>query len=114
MAVEPYEVDQRAVRFELSDSGMRVYSTTVKAIDRIGFREGEVTDAQGQVHVVDRQGEGATLVPLDAELNQELASRGEGFYVPEEGRYIEPPPIELQVTEPSLDQSLDGGRDGIG
>src|SRR3954453_16975312 len=97
----PYEIGDRAVLIQLEGDTVTVHSTRVEAIER----EGEswlVTDDRAQVHEVDELGEGTYLVPVDEELDYELATKGEGFVAVEEGRISEP-----EITEPAIEQSLE-------
>jgi hypothetical protein len=103
----PYVIDQEAVRFVVQGDTVQVYTTRIKDIEQHQADRWRVWDHAGIPHEVDRDGVGKMIVPMDAEWQQELADRGEGFTVVEEQRLR-----GLELVEEMPPQSLDGGRDG--
>jgi hypothetical protein len=102
MADPPYVVGDSAVRFILDQDRVTVHTTRIEGIEphRDGWR---VTDSIGVQHDVNRDGEGAELVPLDHELSQELRKWGDGYEVVQEGR------LHGLETVEDPEQELDGG-----
>jgi hypothetical protein len=103
----PYRTGDPAVRFILSGDTVQVYTTRI--IDMEAHGDGwRVWDHAGIPHVVDGEGVGTLIVPVDQELARELATKGEGFTVVEEGRLR-----GLELIEEMAEPDLDGGRDGV-
>lgn len=102
----PFAIGDDAVRFVVLDDQVLVYTTRITDIEQMSSGEWKVWDHANLPHVVNEQGEGKMLVPMDREWQQELDDRGEGFVAVDEGKLH-----GLEITEQMPPQSLDGGRD---
>ncbi len=65
-----------AIRFELTDDGVRAFRTTVAEVG-----DGFVVDATGRRHEFDELGESPDLMPMDDIIAMEFKSKGDGFQV---------------------------------
>jgi hypothetical protein len=81
---------------EFDERGMKVYRAEVVGVSKEATDLWLVSTTHGQERVND-QGEGPSLVPVDTEIAEEFARRGDGFLVESTVRDI----------ERHLDQSLD-------
>jgi hypothetical protein len=94
----PFRVGDPAVFVELDDEGMRATRVAVLRVEPVGDAWGVETTLGRDV--VDANGEGSRLVPLDAEMAVEFEERGPSFVVRS----------TVQDIEEGLDQSLDWRR----
>jgi hypothetical protein len=92
----PYERGQSAAWLEFDENGMKVYRAEVVGVSKEAYDTWLVSTTHGQERVNDR-GEGPRLVPVDTEIAEEFARRGDGFLVESTVRDI----------DRELDQSLD-------
>lgn len=76
----PYERGQSAAWLEFDENGMRVYQASVVGVSKEATDLWLVSTTHGQERVNDR-GEGPRLVPVDPEIAEEFARRGDGFLV---------------------------------
>lgn len=103
----PYEVGDNVAYINLEGEVLRVRRATVENIEHVADNRFEVTTEFGK-ETVDRDGEGALVLPLDLELWQEFERQGDDYTVSETARDLQQ---ELDVEMPS--QDLDSGRDGV-
>lgn len=94
----PYQRGDAAVWLGLDDAGMRVFRTEVLDV-RPDDGSWRVSTVHGTERV-DAAGIGPALVPMDDDIAQDLAERGDGFLVQSTVRDI----------EADLDPSIDWGE----
>ena len=94
----PYAPGDQAAWLELDDEGLHVTRAWVKSVEEEGNRW-RVETTYG-TELVNDQGEGQELVPIDNELELEFAERGDHYLAPMIERAWEPPAFD----EPNLDQ----------
>lgn len=103
----PYGIGDEAVRLVVVDDQVLVYTTRITEIEQTRPNEWKVWDHANLPHVVDEQGVGKMLVPMEQEWLRELDERGEGFVIVDESRLKG---LELVQEVPS--QNLGGnGRE---
>ena len=106
----PYAPGDSVAYLEHDPQGMRVHQATVVEVTQIERETWRIVTTHGD-EIVDRGGEGPSLVPIDPQIAQEFVEKGDGFLIESTVRDI----------EQSLDQSLDWqtlernlGQDGQG
>jgi len=94
----PYAPGDQAAWLELDDDGLHVTRAWVKSVEAEGNRW-RVETTYG-TELVNDQGEGRELVPIDNELELEFAERGDHYHAP----LVERPWEPLAYEELNLDQ----------
>lgn len=82
----PYRIGDEATRFVVQDDQVLVYTTRITEIEQTRPGEWKVWDHANLPHLVDEQGVGKMLVPMEPEWRRELDERGEGFAIVDEGQ----------------------------
>jgi hypothetical protein len=95
---------------EHDPQGMRIYRAEVTEVSQEDPDSWRVSTTRGE-EVVNREGEGPNLVPLDEEIANEIDEKGEGFLVESTVRDIERH-LEQRLDWQSLERNL--GQDGRG
>jgi hypothetical protein len=97
----PYAPGDQAAWLELDDEGLHVTRAWVESVEKEGNRW-RVETTYG-TELVNDQGEGQELVPIDNELELEFAERGDHYLAPVMERAWEPPAFdELNLDQFSL------------
>jgi hypothetical protein len=108
----PYAPGDQAVWMEHDPQGMRVYRAEVLEVSQEDPDSWWVSTTRGE-EVVDREGEGPSLVPMEEQIATEITEKGDGFLVESTVRDIERH-LERSMEWPSIKRSIDRtlGRDG--
>jgi hypothetical protein len=106
----PFAPGDQAVWLEDDPAGMRVWRAEILEVSQEEPDSWRVSTTRGE-EVVNREGEGPSLVPMDEEIATDIARKGDGFLVESTVRDLE------RLLDQSLDwQTLewDLGQDGPG
>jgi hypothetical protein len=108
----PYAPGDTVVILQHDPDGMRVHQATVTEVTQEDIDSWRIETTHGQ-EVVNREGEGPGLVPMDEQIATEIASKGDGFVVESTVRDIERH-LEQSPEWPSLERNIERtlGRDG--
>jgi hypothetical protein len=103
----PWKVGDEIAVFQLSGNQVKVFGSSVEGITPRG--EGwRITNSRGQWLDVPTGGVTGEVQRMDDFIRHELKTKGQGFVAVES--LID---MEQELPEPTLEQELDGGRDGI-
>jgi hypothetical protein len=106
----PYAPGDSVAVLKNDPEGMRVHRATVTEVTQVERDTWRVVTTHGD-EIVDRGGEGPSLVPVDPQLAQEFAEKGDGFLVESTVRDIERH-LDQSLDWQSLERNL--GQDGRG
>jgi len=108
----PYAAGDSVAWLEYDPAGMRVNRATVTEVAQQDIDSWRIETTHGQ-EVVNREGEGASLVPMDEQIATEIQRNGDGFLVQSTVHDIEQH-LEQSPEWPSLARDIERtlGRDG--
>jgi hypothetical protein len=86
---------------------MRVWWATVTEVAQVDVESWRIQTTHG-ADIVNREGEAASIVPLDEQLAEQLARNGDGYLVESTVRDIERH-LDQSLDWQSLEQNLDDG-----
>jgi hypothetical protein len=108
----PYVAGDTVAHLEHDPAGMTVWRATVTEVQQLDLDSWRIETTHGE-EIVNREGEGPSIVPLDEQIATEITRQGDGFLVESTVRDIEQH-LEQSPEWPSIEQSIDRtlGRDG--
>jgi hypothetical protein len=108
----PFRVGDSVAWLENVREGMKVWQATVTEVTQIDIDSWRIETTHG-VEVVNREGEGASLVPMDEQIATEIVTYGDGLLIESTvrdiERHLEQSP-EWRSLERDINRTL--GRDG--
>jgi hypothetical protein len=106
----PYAPGDQVVYLEHDPAGMRIWKAEVTEVDQLDLDSWQISTTHG-TEVVNRVGEGASIVPVDEEIARTLVQQGDGFLVTSTVRDIEQH-LDQSIDWPSIERDLGGeGRE---
>jgi hypothetical protein len=106
----PYAPGDQVAFFENDPEGMRIWRAEVTEVIQEDLDSWRIETTHG-AELVNREGEGPGLVPMDEQIATEITQNGDGFLVESTVRDIERH-LDQQIDWPSIERSL--GDDGQG
>jgi hypothetical protein len=104
----PYAPGDQVAFLEHDPQGMTVHQATVVEVTQIERDTWRIVTTRGD-EIVDRGGEGPSLVPIDPKIAQEFIEKGDGFLVESTVRDIERH-LEQSLDWQTLERSLGDGQ----